>query len=128
MTQSPPPPGNMKGASVTTDVATSGRGEAAGGVVPPAVTPDDQRAAVECMALAFHDIGWSMQNGTNFATAALRALLDAGWSVSRTSDAEAERLRSLLHRWVHGMDLLTGSQMVALIEESEAALGEARDG
>ena len=53
----------------------------------------------------------------------LRAILETAWN-TRTPDAEAERLRSLLHRWVHGMDLLTGSQVVALIEESEAALGE----
>ena len=44
MTQSPPPPANMKGTIVTTDMETTGRGEAAGGVVPPAVTTDDQRA------------------------------------------------------------------------------------
>ena len=39
MTQSPPPPANMKGISVTAISEPTGRGEAAGGAVSPAGIP-----------------------------------------------------------------------------------------
>ena len=57
------------------------------------MTPDDQRAAVECMALAitrtatgFQDATVTVKPAMRFAAAALRALLDAGWSVSRKQE------------------------------------------